>query len=254
MRFPWFREYSDDLLRPPVAKLSPSDFKAWSQMKAIANQEVERGLLPTVADLAYRLHQTEGTVGNVLGRLHNLGLVSKDEVSGRFQVVKRPNNDHFPKSDSSRDRTRDWREKKRHGDGHSDGDVTGGDGHSDGLEEEEIAPFGRSERERYESSDLQSSDSRSEAEEEGDEIARARRHLRSAGIAGGHSDGFVAMVQESGLECVKHCIDEAVRHNKLSLAYVDSIRQRHLVEECDEVGSTRLERTVARLSDARRRA
>lgn len=244
MSIPWWAEYSDDVLNPPVAKLSLADFKAWTLMKAVANQEEERGVLPPAPDLAYRIHMKEGPVGNILARLNTLGLVERRD-DGRFVVARRKSMNNYPPPSTKR--VQKHRTKKRDGNVSGNGDETGVKRFGNALEEEEErSPSGHLEGERYEESDVPSSSSRldTEAEAEEDEMAIARRRLHEAGIGGGHSDGFRSMFDQSGLECVTHCIDEAVRHNKLSLAYVDSIRQRHVVDGCDAVGMTRRERMV----------
>jgi hypothetical protein len=86
-----------------------------------------------------------------------------------------------------------------------------------------------------------------EAETDDDDapLAQVRRRLRQSGISISPAlDWEIEQaLDESPLECVLHCIDEAVRYGKPSLVYVQVVRQRHLEDGCPpEDGLTRTEK------------
>lgn len=242
MSLPWFREYSEDVRKPPLATMAPSDFKAWIQLKGIANEEEDRGLLPAASAIAYMLRISEAKAVQLLHRFQELGLVARDEESRRMAIVNRKR--YFPKGDDANQRMKRHRNALRNDARTSSESVRNlfdveEEERGREIEEEKNVPFGHS-------------DTEEEGEGEGEVFAIARRRLRESGIAGENTDDLRSMLDESGLDCVLHCVDESVRYNKLSLAYVDVVRRRHLEDGCDLPGDTRRDRLIAR-SEARSR-
>lgn len=125
----WFRIYDDVLDDPKVQKLSGELFKTWMNLLCLASKG--GGILPTIDDIAFRLRISAQDAQQRLDDLILLGLVDI-RSDGKQEPHNWPTR-QMP-SDSSKDRMRKLRAKKRDGDVTSH--VTDGDGHGDAPESE----------------------------------------------------------------------------------------------------------------------
>lgn len=120
MKNQWFRFYNDALNNPKVQKLSPVLFKTWVNLLCVACDC--DGILPSIEDVAFSLRLDIKTLNKHLKELMLCGLI--DETEQGLQ----PHNwdDRQFKSDTSKERTKKYRErlKTRKGDAISDNVVT----------------------------------------------------------------------------------------------------------------------------------
>ena len=139
MRSPWFRSYSDDILRDPKLKAMARATKrpkvvligAWTILLALAADSPTPGILLlvegvplTLSDLGSEMGLDPKTTSLIIEHLIEYEMLSyKDDL---YWVVDWP---RFQlKSDSSTERTREYRSRmkdiptqERHSDGHGDG-------------------------------------------------------------------------------------------------------------------------------------
>ena len=114
----WFRFYDDAVNDPKVQRLEPKLFKAWINMLCLASKN--DGWLPSIDDVAFSLRLSEEEAGQVVDGLISSGLL--DEIDGRCC----PHNWHERqyKSDSSAERMKRHRDKKRDDPPVTNSDVT----------------------------------------------------------------------------------------------------------------------------------
>jgi hypothetical protein len=103
----WFRFYDDAVNDPKVQRLEPKLFKAWVNLLCLASKN--EGWFPSIDDVAFSLRVSEEEAGQMVDGLISSGLV--DEIDGRCC----PHNWHERqyKSDSSAERMKRHRDKKR---------------------------------------------------------------------------------------------------------------------------------------------
>jgi hypothetical protein len=108
----WFRMYDEILDDPKVQKLSPADFKAWINLLCLSSRN--DGRLPTIADIAFALRETEDAVSTVLERLLNGGLIER-RSGGADGAHYAPNKweERQYKSDTSTGRVKRFRERSK---------------------------------------------------------------------------------------------------------------------------------------------
>jgi hypothetical protein len=108
----WFRMYDEILDDPKAQLLPPADFKAWVNLLCLASKN--DGKLPSIADMAFRLRETENAIETLVERLLNGGLI--DCRNGG------PNGKHYAphgwserqyKSDTSTERVKRFRNNQR---------------------------------------------------------------------------------------------------------------------------------------------
>lgn len=104
----WFRFYSDVLDDPKVQRLPAELFKAWVNILCLANQGPERGVLPSLADIAFRLRVTDEEAGKLVSALVERELL--DEVDG--DLVPHNWDGRQPKSDHVTSRVQRHRAKR----------------------------------------------------------------------------------------------------------------------------------------------
>ncbi len=80
----WFRLYSECLDDPKVQRLSPALFKHWVNLLCLASESAERGRLPALRDIAFRLRLKPGQAAAVLEELAGAGLLDRREEDGHF--------------------------------------------------------------------------------------------------------------------------------------------------------------------------
>ena len=111
MSNPWFRMYNDTVNNPKAQSLSGDDFKLWINLLCIASQN--GGFLPPISETAFRLRASVTVTEAVLQTLvtGNLFTVTKNQ----HQELYYPKNweERQYKSDSSKERTRRWRDKSK---------------------------------------------------------------------------------------------------------------------------------------------
>jgi hypothetical protein len=71
----WLRLYDDMLDDPKAQKLSPLTFKRWINLLCLANKGTVRGVLPPVADIAFRLRMEEEDAVKLLADLLSIELL-----------------------------------------------------------------------------------------------------------------------------------------------------------------------------------
>ena len=106
----WFRFYSEALDDPKVQRLPGDLFKAWVNLLCLANEADERGTLPDVADIAFRLRMDDQKTADALRGLCRAGLLDGDEDDG-YSIHAWDKRQ--PDSDSSTERVRRHRAKKQ---------------------------------------------------------------------------------------------------------------------------------------------
>lgn len=132
----WFRFYDEALDDPKVQRLSPHLFRAWVNLLCLASKA--EGLLPSTDDIAFRLRVSEHDAKAYVDDLILAGLIDIG-ADGRL----RPHNwdGRQCASDTSKERTRKWRENKKKAESDGECDVTcdvtcdGGDENGDGLDQ-----------------------------------------------------------------------------------------------------------------------
>ena len=78
----WFRFYSEALHDPKVRRLPGGLFKDWVLILCIANEGKPRGVLPSVADIAYHFSRSPAKAETLLADLQGRGLL--DDVDGNL--------------------------------------------------------------------------------------------------------------------------------------------------------------------------
>ena len=128
----WIKLYHEMLLDPKVGRLSDGAFRLMVNCFLLAGEAGENGLLPTTADMAWRLHLEETALLAQLEELAGVEIVVVRE-DGRWWVRKFAVR-QGPISDA--EKQRDYRDRKRHAEAAGYGfgaaavteDVTVGDG------------------------------------------------------------------------------------------------------------------------------
>lgn len=119
----WFRVYESLVDDPKVQRLPDRLFKALVNLWCLAS--ANRGILPDLDTMAFKLRMKPVAVYKVLGELRVAGLL--DDEEGGTGVVRPHNWDGRQfQSDSSTKRVREFRERQRNGDGNAgrNGDET----------------------------------------------------------------------------------------------------------------------------------
>lgn len=106
----WFRMYDEILDDPKVQKLSPDLFRLWVNTLALCSRS--GGKLPSIADIAFALRETEESVSSAFHTLAGLGMLVTDGET--FQPKNWKKRQY--KSDSSTARVREHRKRSRNGD------------------------------------------------------------------------------------------------------------------------------------------
>lgn len=75
---PWFRMYSDILENEKIDALKPTTLKYWLKLLALANVSAERGRLPPLKRIAYRLRVNETQASAAIAELKAVGLVDRE--------------------------------------------------------------------------------------------------------------------------------------------------------------------------------
>lgn len=75
----WFRFYSTALDDPKVQRLTGDLFKAWVNLLCLANDAEERGTLPELSDIAFRLRLDEMKAEDIVRGLIRAGLLERDD-------------------------------------------------------------------------------------------------------------------------------------------------------------------------------
>jgi hypothetical protein len=106
----WFRFYDSALDDPKVQTLEPTLFKAWVNLLCVSSKH--DGILPSVHDLAFMLRKTDKEVIRLLDQLIAARLI--DDI-GSGILVPHNWNGRQHRSDTSNDRVKRHRERKRNG-------------------------------------------------------------------------------------------------------------------------------------------
>jgi hypothetical protein len=103
----WFRVYDDIVDNPKVQQLSPKNFRALINLWALASQN--DGALPSEKDIGFRLRMKPSEVVKMLADLRQAELI--DETDQGLTPHNWSSRQY--KSDTSRERTRLYRQRKR---------------------------------------------------------------------------------------------------------------------------------------------
>jgi len=114
MSLQWFRFYAEALNDPKVQRLSGSTFKNWLNVLCLASKS--DGVLPPIPDIAFALRMGEPEAATAISELRAAGLIDEAEPG----LMPHNWEGRQYQSDSSKNRTRAWRDRKRHGDGKCD--------------------------------------------------------------------------------------------------------------------------------------
>lgn len=244
-KLPWFRLWSEMRHNPKVLKLSFADRWYWLVLLCVANEQTPRGSLPATADLALELRISPGKAASLLTRLRDAGLVESGPDGGPaihdWRQWQRESDDAASRMARARaESSEDVRNKFGTSDEQPPNDARTSSAPEE-EEETELEAESEPDRETTLPEADQPPDIAAEAEN-GSPVERVRRRLRDCGITSPGEAELETAIDESGVECVMHCIDEALRYNKPSLAYVESVRRRHVEDGCPRSGRTRSER------------
>jgi hypothetical protein len=110
MSLQWFRFYADALNDPKVQRLSGPTFKNWVNCLCLAAKG--GGVLPAMPDIAFALRMSEPDAMSTVAELQTAGLLDQ---TGAGLVPHNWAKRQY-QSDTSAERTRRYRERKRHGD------------------------------------------------------------------------------------------------------------------------------------------
>lgn len=107
----WFRFYSEALDDPKVQRLPGDLFKAWVNLLCLANEQEERGTLPLLDDIAFRLRLDHQKAEDALSGLRRAGLLEHNADTDEYRIHAWDKRQYA--SDVSTDRVRKFREKQR---------------------------------------------------------------------------------------------------------------------------------------------
>lgn len=82
----WFRFYSEALDDPKVQRLPGDLFKAWVNLLCLANEQAERGTLPSLDDIAFRLRLDYQKAEDALLGLKRAGLLELDQETDSYVI------------------------------------------------------------------------------------------------------------------------------------------------------------------------
>lgn len=112
----WFRFYSEALDDPKVQRLPGDLFKAWVNLLCLANLQEERGTLPSIEDIGFRLRMDDGAVATLLVELARRGLLDDEYTGYRIHGWQsrqyRSDTDPTATDRKRRQRSRDREEKR----------------------------------------------------------------------------------------------------------------------------------------------
>ena len=80
----WFRFYHEVVNDPKVQRLPAPLFKHWINVLCLASMNRERGMLPSVADLAFGLRLPESKVRQIVGELVSAELIDREGETFRM--------------------------------------------------------------------------------------------------------------------------------------------------------------------------
>jgi len=110
MLMPWFRFYTEALDDPKVQRLPGDLFKSWVNILCIASESVERGTLPTLEDIAFRLRLDEQKAEDAIRGLMRAKLIDEDE-DGAWHIhgwaARQPKSDQDGTANERKRRQRD---------------------------------------------------------------------------------------------------------------------------------------------------
>lgn len=251
----WFRMWSGVRHHPKVLKLPAIDRWHWLCLLCVANESTPRGSLPPTSDIALELRVSLGKAASILNRFREVGLLDAHQELGR--LVVHDWEEWQPVSDDAAVRMAAFRQGRSEHVQNNDrtrSEHPANNRRTSSPPEEDTEtdtdPETENRPRRRNPGDRRSPQPPEEAEEKNGAFMPVHRRLRELGIAAKREE-LESAIAESGSDCVMHCIDEAERHNKLSLAYVDAVRRRHLEDGCPSWGRTRSERIA---ENARRQA
>jgi hypothetical protein len=135
---PWLRLWDKTLDSHKAQSLSGDSFKSWCNLLCLANRQEDRGTLPTMDAISFALRTRKDRVDKLIDELVDAGLI--DRADGKLTMHDW--DEWQPEWDSSTERTREYRNRKRVGDhpktspsivteNGSDVTVTSRDGHCD---------------------------------------------------------------------------------------------------------------------------
>lgn len=107
----WFRFYSEALDDPKVQRLPGDLFKAWVNLLCLANEQDERGTLPLLDDITFRLRLDHQKAEDALTGLRRAGLLDYNADTDEYRIHAWDKRQYA--SDNSTDRVRKFRDKQR---------------------------------------------------------------------------------------------------------------------------------------------
>jgi VCBS repeat-containing protein len=107
--YPWLRLYNAVLDDPKLQRLDPPIFKAWINLLCLAGQQEDRGTLPDLPEMAFRMRMTEPEMDETLHELIAAKLI--DEEWGLYSIHNWTKYQYD--SDTSTPRVRKLRDKKK---------------------------------------------------------------------------------------------------------------------------------------------
>lgn len=104
----WLRLHHSMLDSVKVQSLSPGQFKAWVNLMVIASENTPRGTLPSIKQIAFRLHLRPDQTASNVDALVMQGLIERSE--GGYQMHDW--HDWQKESDDVAQRVKKWRDSK----------------------------------------------------------------------------------------------------------------------------------------------
>lgn len=112
----WFRMYDELLDDPKVQRLPAEDFRGWVNLLCLASRN--GGKLPSVADIAFALRETQDAVSTLVERLRSAGLIERRSggADGAYDAPYKWAERQY-KSDTSTDRVKRFRQRSKQREG-----------------------------------------------------------------------------------------------------------------------------------------
>lgn len=108
----WWRAYDEAVDDPKLQRLSGEMFKAWFNLMCLASQN--NGVLPDLADIAFKLRVKEEKAWDILDHLGFAGLIDRtDGEGGAYTLAPHNWNGRQYKSDVSTERVKRFRKRGR---------------------------------------------------------------------------------------------------------------------------------------------
>lgn len=208
----WFRLYQSVVNDPKVQRLAARLFRTWVNLLCLASENSERGTLPSLEDMAFRLRTSPKSTTIDLEDLIAAGLIDRDGDTLRMHDW----DDWQYETDSSTPRVQKHRERKRQR-----------------AEDETFQQRSEGATETPPETDQKKSrkDETTEEKQQQGRIFRLCEDLCGS-VNAATANLLLELETRYPEECVDHCFTEAASSGGRTLKYVTAILERHAQEGC----------------------